>query len=252
MLQSAIIVLLSSIILKHQFSFKVKQDNYLISTEELKIKFIRKDILLIFLFLILLPTFTIILTSFFNWLSELKFSNDTETIYIIKPDIGSWLVISMIASLGYSVLVIFKTVKIIFKSDEADYWIYYNRKYGFKAAQFIKYLSIIAVIFSTALASLNLHHYVKFKENEIEINKLDSFIENRYDLSQVTQIIHFQKTVAPNGNIVDKPHYAIRFNNNFVWRTTDNLRTPHKNDDKIIEFLISKISLKLIKKDIDK
>jgi hypothetical protein len=90
-----------------------------------------------------------------------------------------------------------------------------------------------------------LSSYVKFKETKIEIIQFDSFKQKEYGLENIAKIIHYQKSIAPNGNIVEKPHYAIVFNDNYEWRTNDNLRTPNINDDKIFTFLTERTGLKI-------
>ncbi len=251
MIQIGIIIVLTVFVLKGLFSFRLEKDDYSKSTDELRTEFQRKDFLLLFLFFILLPSFTVGLTILFDWLSDWSTSNDKSILHIIKPNIGTWIVMAMMSSLGYAVCSIFKISKWIFKTNESNYWTYYNRKYGFKATRLLKYLGIILVIFSSTLVCLNLNSYVKFKETKIEINEFKSFKPTEYKLESITKIIHFQKTVAPNGNIVQKPHYAIVFNDNYAWRTNDNLRTPNINDDKIFSFLTEKTGLKIEEIEID-
>ena len=251
MIQIGIVILLTVFVLKGLFSFRLEKDDYSKSTDELRTEFQRKDILLLFLFFVLLPSFTVGLTILFDWLSDWSTSNDKSIIHIIKPNMGTWIVMAMMSSLGYAVYAIFKISKWIFKRNESKYWTYYNRKYGFKVTGLLKYLGIILVLFSSILVCLNLNSYVKFKDNKIEINQFKSLTQTEYELESITKIIHFQKTITPNGEIVQKSHYAIFFNDNYEWRTNDNLRTPNINDDKIFSFLTEKTGLEIEEIEID-
>lgn len=251
MIQIGIIVLLTVFVLKGLFSFRLEKDDCSKSTDELRTEFQRKDFLLLFLFFVLLPSFTVGLTILFDWLSDWSISNDKSIIHIIKPNMGTWIVMAMMSSLGYAVYAIFKISKWIFKSNESNYWTYYNRKYGFKATGLLKYLGIILVLCSSILVCLNLNSYLKFKDTKIEINQFKSLKQTEYGLESITKIIHFQKTIAPNGKIVQKPHYAIFFSDNYEWRTNDNLRTPNINDDKIFSFLTEKTGLEIEEIEID-
>lgn len=251
MIQIGVIIVLTVFVLKGLFSFKLEKDNYSKSIDELRTEFQRKDFILLFLFLLLLPLFTVGLTVLFDWLSDWSISNDKSVIHIIKPNMGTWIVMAMMSSLGYAAFSIFKIAKLIFKTNESNYWIYYNRKYGFKATGLLKYLGIVLVFGSSILVCLNLNSYVKFKGNKIEINQLKSFNPTVYEIESITKIIHFQKTIATNGNIVQKPHYAIVFDDNYEWRTNDNLRTPSIDDDKIFSFLTKETGLKIEEIEID-
>ncbi len=93
--------------------------------------------------------------------------------------------------------------------------------------------------------------YVKFYKDSIAINKSLDFTERTYELADISEVTHYLKTVAPNGKIVDKPHYGIEFKDGFIWRTNDDLRTPNISDDKIFNLLVKRINLELRQVEID-
>ncbi len=103
MIQIGVIIVLTVFVLKGLFSFRLEKDNYSKSTEELRTEFHKNDLLLLFLFLLLLPSFTIGLTVLYNWLSDWSISTDKSIVHIIKPNIGSWIFMAMMSSLGYAV-----------------------------------------------------------------------------------------------------------------------------------------------------
>jgi hypothetical protein len=244
MIQIGIIIVLTVFVLIKLFSFKLAKDDLTKSTAELRAEFQRKDFLLLFLFLILLPSFTVGFAYLFNWLANWSISDDKSVIYIIKPGMEFWFVMAMMSSLAYALYSTLKITKWIFKADERNYWIYYSRKYPYDATARLKYLGIILVLCSSILVCLNLNSYVKFKDTKIEINQFDSLKQKTYGLETITKIIHYKMAITPEGNTI-QPHYGVIFNDNFEWRTNDNRRTPDINDDKIFSFLSAKTGLEI-------
>jgi len=250
MIQSGIVFLLSLLVLKGLFSIDTKKDNHLKSTELLAVKFKRKDIILIILFPLILIIMTIALSCFFNFLSEISI-NKQDFIYIIKPGNGTWLGMGLISTLGYSILMIFLIVKLLFKIDEAEYWTYYNRKYGLNAASILKFLGVISILIGFVWTSLNFNSYIKFRTNEIEINKFLSIEKVIYSNYDISKIISYNKSIAPNGKLIDRPHYAIVFSDHSIWRTDDEFRVPQKSDNEIVKFLLIETGLSIEKIEID-
>jgi len=50
---------------------------------------------------------------------------------------------------------------------------------------------------------------------------------------------------------VDKPYYAITFNDNTVWSTIEELRSPTKNDEEMIKFISEKTNIEIAELEID-
>jgi len=251
MIQIGIVILISVFVIKELISFKTRKDDFSKSTDELRKEFKRRDIVLIILFPLLLVAVTIGLTSFLNFLSDWSIQNDSEIIYIIKPDMGTWIGMAMISTLGYSIFVLFKLAQWIFKSKEPDYWIYYNRKYGFKATNFLKFVGILSLTVGSIWICLNLNSYTKFKDDKIEIKQFGSFQKVEYEFATISKIIHYQKIIAPNDSIVERPHYMIVFDDNFKWKTNDEFRTPKNSDEQFINLIKAKTGLEIEEQEID-
>jgi len=252
MIQIATVILLTVIAIKELLSFNIGKDDYSKTTKELSKQFWRRDILLLFLTFLFIPLFTVLLTVFFDWLSKSLTANDEGIIHIIKPEIGMWFVLALMSSLGYSVLGFLKTAKWLFKSQEMEYWIYYNRKYGYNAAIFLKKLGIMVILSFSILVCLWLNSYVKIKNDSIEINQITALFKKEYNLDSVTKIVHYERVLAPNGNVVDKPYYAIKFDDQFIWRTNSYLTPTVKNDDKIFAYLSKAANLSIEEMEIEK
>lgn len=241
MIQIGFIILLTIIILRELFLFKPEKDDNSQSTEDLRKKYQKKDFLALFGFFILIPILTIGLSYFYDFVSESMFKNEDDIIYLIKPNMGTWFALGLFSSFGVSIYLIIKIMKLVLKENVNYYWIYYNRKYGFNASKLLKYLCILLILFCSTLACFQLNYYVKIKADKIEINSLLELKKKEYSIDSIDEIIQYQKTIAPNGKIYDKTYYVIKSNNEIIWRTNDNSRPAHKNDDEIFEF-ISKIT----------
>lgn len=250
MIQSIIIVFFSIFSLRILLNFRGASKEQL-DRVQLTDQFRSFDIKLLFGFFLLIPANIVILTYLLTQLSNIGFSSEPLPEFIIRPNMGTWIVISMMLSLAIAVITMILLVKRIKKGEDEKYWKYYNLKYGFNATGVLKYLSILIILFTSLLAISQMNSYVKFYDDSIVINKPLDFIERRYDLIDISNVIHYLRTVAPNGKIVDKPHYGIEFSDGFFWRTNDDLRTPNINDVKIFDYLLKRTNLELTQVEID-
>ncbi|MBK3518479.1 hypothetical protein [Carboxylicivirga marina] len=236
------IVIITVILIRTLLSFKFEKDDYSRTTDDLRNEFQRKDFLILLLFFISIPLFATLNTNALESLSEMVISV-SDSVFIIKPEFETWLLLALMMSFGISVIVVFSVANTVFKEKASQYWIYYNRKYRTNATAILKYLSVILISGSSLLICLQLNTFIKFNDEAVVINQSLDFADTEYQYDQIDKLVHYDKKVAPNGSIIDKPYYAIHFGDNFIWRTTDGLRTPHIDDDKIFKFLSDKTKL---------
>jgi hypothetical protein len=105
MLQLGIVIVLCVFVVRALFGFKAAKDDDSKSTDELRAEFQRKDFLMMFLFFLLLPAFIAANTALFNFLYNWSLAGDKATVYLIKPDIGTWIVWGMMSALGFYVVI---------------------------------------------------------------------------------------------------------------------------------------------------
>jgi hypothetical protein len=251
MIKSLVLIFFGGLLLKVLVNFKGATKEQ-IDYNDLIQKYRTFDIKMLVSFFTLIPINIVALTYLLTQLSKIGFSTVPNLVYTIRPNAGTWFVISLILSMATSFVLIIVLVKRIKKEEESEYWKYYNLKYGLNAAWILKYLSIIIILFMTILTISQMNTYVKIYENEMTINKSLELAERNYELGDITGIVHYLKTTAPNGKIGIDPHYGIELNDGFIWRTNDDLRTPNINDDKIFEWLINRTKLELNEVEIDK
>jgi len=193
MIQIAIVIIFTTLIVRGLLSFKTKRDDYSISMEELKSEFKKKDILLLLGSFVLIPLLIVGLTIFYSRLSDLQFANDEGVIYLINSNIGIWILMAMMTSVGVGFCIIFWITKKMFKERVDVYWIYYNRKYGFNAAGFLKYFSILIMVSGLLLTCMSYNYFVKIKDDSLEINRFVSLLPETYTFDSIEQITHYQK-----------------------------------------------------------
>jgi hypothetical protein len=250
MIQSFIVLIFNASILVYLFKSNGATGERL-NLSELEDKFRTFHLKLLVGFFLLLPANIAVLTYLLDLLSNIGFNSQPLPEFVIKPNIGTWLVISMMLTLATSTSLVFLIVRTTKKKQSSEYWVYYNSKYGFNAFGLLKYLSIAIVIASTFLIVSQQNTYTNFYEDSVTINKPLELQERVYEYSDIVGITHFLKTIAPNGNIVDKPHYGIEFRDGFTWRTNDDLRTPNISDPKIFTWLLEQTNLSLNEVEID-
>ncbi len=235
-----IVLLIMVFVLQELLNIKIpKRDNF---HYEINDKYQIKEIISLILFLFSMPILSIIFTSFFNWLSIQSIEKE-DSIYFIEPSLGVFLISSMIFSLGCSMSITFKTIGLF---NNKNFWLYYVNKHGLITIKIFKCLGIICVVSGAILVSLNLNSYVKINQNFIEINSFTSLFKRKYKFDKVKNLIHYENILAPNGNIVKEPHYAIIFKDGFVWET-DDFRSPNIKDDSLFTYLQKKTKIKIQK-----
>jgi len=250
-----IFITFSILILWSLLSFKIDKNIVYKPSKELLTKLKKFDIILFFSFFLIIMIFTIIISYSLNWVSESLIKLDENVISFIKPTKVDWICMSAIFSLSISVSLIYSFTKYFLKDNFDIYWLYYNEKYkrfNINASLLLKYLSIIILIVSTINICLELDTYVIFKNKTIEINSYTELKSREYPLDSLVKIVHYQKTIAPNGNIIEKPHYAIIFADGFQWKSIDNLRTPSNYDDELFNNLAQRANLKIEEIEIEK
>ena len=250
MLQSFIVLIFNASVLVYLFKSNGATGERLNLTE-LEDQFRTFHLKLLFAFFLLLPANIAVLTYLLDQLSNIGLNTEPIPEYVFKPNIGTWMVISMMLTLATSTSLVFMIVRTILKEKSSDYWAYYNSKYGFNTFGLLKYLSIVIVVASTFLIISQQNTYTKFYKDSVTINKSLELQERVYDYSDIVGITHYLKTIAPNGKIVDKPHYRIEFSDGFTWRTDDDLRNPHLSDPKIFNWLLERTNMSLKELEID-
>jgi hypothetical protein len=126
-----------------------------------------------------------------------------------------------------------------------EYTLYCNLRIGFDSWKVFRWTALIFLIACGAGIGLVLNWYTRLTDDAIYVRHPLSFDEVRYPYSRVAAIAYVATFTAPNGNIVHRPYFAIRFDDGTTWTTRSGLRDPQLNDWGLMEF-VSKAARKPI------
>lgn len=233
--------ILISVILGFRFLFpiKVKRESITLTDSEYKKTYF-------LLFLLWLISGGILSTIIYLINNKTKSSSVENFDYNLYPDTQFWVGSSVIIGFLLAILITFGLIKIILKDKSNEFWTLYDLKYKFKAFFILKILIILLTIIGVTLNYLGRNSHFKISSKEIKVSRLFEMSSQEFKLDQIREINHILTFTAPNGNIVNKPHYEIIFTNGYTWNTKMDLREPKIEDDKIFQELSlnSKVKIK--------
>nr|MBA3285676.1 hypothetical protein [Nitrosopumilus sp.] len=93
--------------------------------------------------------------------------------------------------------------------------------------------------------------YSAFGQKEVKINGLLSIGGKTYKYSDVTKIKDIERLKAPNGNIVDDPHFIIEFSDGEKWNSRENGFASYDQDSDIIDLVTAKTKIEPIELEFD-
>lgn len=221
------------------------------TVEELSKKYLKFDIKQIGIFFILLIGFVYIFYKLFSALIHLRFTMLSDITIIVKPDAAMLLLISLFSGMLIASLITFVIVKQQLKSDWNEYLAYSNLKYKFNYVKLSKYTIKVFTYITGILIIAFLDWYSTFGQQEIKINGLLSLGTKSYSYSEVITIKDIERLKAPNGKIVNDPHYIIEFSDGENWNSRDNGFANYEQDSQIIELVLTKTPIEIIELEFD-
>lgn len=219
--------------------------------EELRKKYLKFDLKQIGLIALTTICLVYILFELFSVLIDLRLSLLTDTIIIVKPYPEMILIISLFSGILFASLTMFAISKRILKNDWDEYLAYSNLKYKFDYVKVSKFTIRIFAFINGLLIIAFLDWYSAFGQQEIKLNELLSLSTKTYKYSDIFKIKEVERVKAPNGNILDDPHFIIEFTDGKKWNSRDNGFANYIKDSKIINFLKPKTNLEPIKLEFD-
>lgn len=93
----------------------------------------------------------------------------------------------------------------------------YDLKYGIDNIKLSKFLVVIisTLSFLAFFYEISCTSYIEKKQ--IIINRIGSFKSQKYDLHDVSKIVHSRHLNFPNGSIISRSNFTIIFSDNFQW-----------------------------------
>ena len=187
------------------------------------------------------------LVKLLSWLLDFRLSFVSDQVIIVKPDVNMCYVVSFFSGMLLAVPATFMLLKRQLKENWAEYLAYINLKYKFNAIKIMKYsIGILAFIITLLIISF-FDWYSAFGQQKIEINEALNLGPNTYNYSNIIKIKEVERLYAPNGNVVNDPHFVIEFNDGKKWNSRVSGFENYDQNKNIINLIISKTHLTPIK-----
>ena len=244
------ILILTLLAFRLVLPYKIPDKYKVLTFHELSKEFRKVDLwsILIFLFSSIIFSFGFI--KVFEIFNKTKILNDQPG-FEIKPDGDFYAIVSVMFGIAFGVIAINLILKLWLKDSLEKFWVYYNKKYKFNALLVVNVLTGIFIVAGLGLTFLGTNSCVKFDDKGIYIRKIFSTKTLTYNYSDIEDLVHYERAKAPNGDIIDKPHYKIIFKDKFEWGTTDEMRESKDSDKLIFDFLANKANKKIKDADVD-
>jgi hypothetical protein len=185
------------------------------------------------------------------WLLDLRLSFVTDQVIMVKHTESMSLLIAVFSGMLIAIPVSFFIAKRKLKADWPEYLAYQNLKYRFNYMKATKYTTWALTVIVAFLLVLFFGWYSAFGNQEIKINGALSLSSKIYRYSDITKAKELESLYAPNGNIVNDPHFVIEFNDGQKWNSRESGFDNFDQDKQIIELIRSKTNLELIKQEFD-
>ena len=185
------------------------------------------------------------------WLLDFRLSFVPGQVIMVKPGADMRYVISIFSGMLLAVPVTFILLKRQLKDNWFEYLAYINLKYKFNAIKVMKYtVGILAVIIALCMISF-FDWFSAFGQQEIKINSAFSLGAKTYRYADIVKIKEVERLYAPNGNVVNDPHYVIEFSDGRKWNSRDDGFENFEQNKRIIDLVRSKTSLEPIKQEFE-
>ena len=221
------------------------------TVEELRKKYLKFDLKQLGMFAILTVGLVYILFKLFSVLVDLRLSFLSDITIIVKPYSEMILIISLFSGMLLASLTMFTISKRQLKNDFDEYLAYSNLKYKFNYVKVSKYTIRIFALITGLLIIAFLDWYSAFGQQEIKLNGLLSIGTKTYNYSDISKIKEVERLKAPNGNIVDDPHFIIEFTDGEKWNSRENGFANYDQDSDIIDLLTTKTNIAPIELEFD-
>ena len=216
------------------------------TVEELRKKYLKFDLKQLGMLALFTVVLVFILFMLFSVLVDLRLSLLSDITIIVKPYREMILIISLFSGMLLATLGVFAISKRLLKNDWDEYLAYSNLKYKFNYVKVSKYTIRIFALITGVLIIAFLDWYSAFGQKEIKLNGLLSIGAKTYKYSDIIEINDVERLKAPNGNIVDDPHFIVEFKDGEKWNSRDNGFANYDQDSDIIDLITTKTNIEPI------
>jgi hypothetical protein len=149
----------------------------------------------------------------------------------ITPDGLAWATPSLFAAIGLAAFPADWIARALLRADYPRYQAYYRAKHSYDVDRANRgAFGFIGVLFCAAVA-LGLNWYVLVRNDALVVNPLLGFRDVVMPYADVQAIQTAPRLTAPNGNIVTRREYLVKFRGGTFW-TTNNLMAEIADGEK--------------------
>lgn len=219
--------------------------------EQLKRKYDNFELLIVGFSFLLIVVLTFIYFNVFVWLTDFRVSLLDNVVIIAKPYVGAWLIGSMFTAVLTALILVTYIGKRKLKGDWSEYAAYNNLKYGYYYEIIVRAVIKVYAVITAVLVIGFFDWFTAFRQEDIVVSNLFGLGNRIYKYSDIADIRDVQKTKALSGNIVDKKHYVIVFNDGTKWNSRDSGFDNFDKDTKIMEIVKQKTAKNLTELEFD-
>jgi hypothetical protein len=204
---------------------------------------------------IILPAILTVLLLMYAWFLALKAvaalfdHRNPGTKFLLQASPVTWAIPAMFLGIVSLPILLQWFSRSVLGGCYGRYQQYCNEREGFNDARFCGWLAALVVIAASVFFGVFVTVFARFSEAGIELGRPLSMRSVFYEYTRVRSIEHEMTNRAPNGKLVWKPHYVIRFDDGESWSTLEGFRDPEPDLEKqIAQFISAKCGQSIVEK----
>lgn len=190
----------------------------------LKEKYKKLNILSFFLLIgcigLIFPT-TYYLYSFMKEAVITHFNSFSGYVYMIRPSSEYVTIPSVLIASFVAIASPFLVLKLLLLGKFKEYFNYQSWESGLNAGKIFLLIGSTITIFFLSVIILGANCYTLIQKDEIKIDRFYSISTKNYSYNDIEAIYKVKKYRAPNGNILEKPYYMVKFSDGYIWTPRD-------------------------------
>ena len=248
------VVIIVFLLLRTFFPHKSKEDNIYrrgqITVADNR-KYSRYEVLSIFPLFLFIGLIDLMIYWIGCSVQKLISSNIDYDFYIGPPE-PIWALIGLSFGFGLVMLPMEWFYKLLLKDEYDSYIDYTNNKHGWNGMRVMRPISIVLTSIGLILFYLGLNYSFAVNKDCLIVDNFFSLQTVEYKVDEISSITYYDKQAAPNGDVVDKKHIKIVFDDATFW-SSDNLVNIEGSEtiNECIEYLLDKANLELAHEEID-
>jgi hypothetical protein len=239
---------------KRLWPFPPERNTTGLSFEELRARYRKWELAALIPFFGFAAALTVLWFCVLVVVNDFVISNLPANRFVMAPLRMIWFVPALLVGILSSEVPLKITYRTLLGSERfAEYTTYINLHWEVDALRANRHLLLVLGVPLVIFLILAMNWYTVFADNEIIVKRFWSVTPDRYQYAQVQAIGAVSQVRAPNGNVVPRQHFVIKFNDGRVWSTDWSPQggSDRDLDQAVIEFVSHRSKLKIQKVEFD-